>query len=185
MKKENQIPVDEYFRQREAEIPVTFDPKHWEQLSAALDAAARPETLPTVTPRNTPRNIKGWWVSGIWILLLLTSAWIFLQRVDGTVPVPGEVFQEQQMAPAVPHQKPAPAQPAMSGASEETNVQKEKFKKENSAPGAIEENWTPAETGRVEATAPDSTRNLPAISPVSLPDSASTTPKKKKKHIFW
>lgn len=183
MKKENQIPVDEYFRQREPEIPVVFDPKHWEQLSAALDAAARPEPLPTTPPRVTSRNTKGWWVSGIWILLLLTSARIFLQRTDGTVPAPGEVFQEQQTSPVVPRSEPAPTQPAVSGASEAINVRKEKFNKE--VPGTIEQNQVPAETGRVELTAPDSTSLLPAISPTPPPDSLSTAPKKKKKHIFW
>ncbi len=186
MKKENQIPVDDYFRQREAEIPVVFDPKHWEQLSATLDAAARPETAPTITSRTRSRNIKGWWVSGVWILALMTSAWIFLQRGDGAVPVPGEAFQEQQTAPVAPHPEPASAQPAVSGTSGEINVRKQQFNKKNPGPGAIGENPIPAETGRTGATPRrDTTHNLPAISPAPPMDSVSTAPKKKKKHIFW
>ncbi len=84
---ELQSPVDQYFRQQEAEIPVIYNPEHWSQLAELLDAS-KPDKVPELTAQpqaqHHPRNHRGkaWWVSGIWMLLLTLVSSTFWQNTS-------------------------------------------------------------------------------------------------------
>lgn len=115
----HQSPVDEYFRQREADIPVTYNPDDWAQLAAALDAAAKlpPASAPPPPQARRFRGVKGWWVAGLF-LLLLTSAWVaWEQGLPGrpasispaaTTPAPGSTAGAAPEHAPVPVPAPAP-----------------------------------------------------------------------------
>ena len=194
MKKEEQTWVDDHFRRHEADIPVTFDPKHWEQLTAALDHATRPGT-PISPPSSSPTagnkpfgKIKGWWVSGVWVLLFLSSAWVLWQRTQVAEPVPPAIdstSETPQATPAPPVPAPPPV-PSVSGAAEKPGSTQ-------SAHGAMEttreipaENpvhSTPAPKSEIPPAA-DSLRMLQPAPADSPPDTLSAG-KRKKKHLFW
>lgn len=187
----HQTPVDEYFRQREADIPVTYNPDDWAQLAAALDAAAKLPPVPG-TPAPPPpqarrfRGVKGWWVAGLF-LLLLTSAWVaWEQGLPGrpaaispaaATPAPGSTTG------AAPEQAPAPA-PAPVPVLETPS--------KGPAPALA---LPPATGPAAAATAPGAGPNepeaaLPRVDTLSTSVAPQDTTKvkpvqKKKKNLFW
>lgn len=188
MKKDKEIAVDEFFRQREAGIPVRFDREHWEQLAAALDAAHPEQTPPTVVaPQPSFGKTKGWWVSGIWIFtLVLCCAWIVWQSAGVTpVPVPANRVQSGQPGSDVPATGIAP-EIIVPDMKEKTGAVRKDRKPvpvwqealKNVERGAAQ---TP-ETGVLSA---DSLQTFPVLREDVSPDTTVTAPKKRKKHIFW
>ena len=188
----HQSPVDEYFRQREADIPVTYNPDDWAELAAALDAAAKlppasgaPASAPPPPQARRFRGVKGWWVAGLF-LLLLTSAWVaWEQGLPGraaytspatTTSAPGATTGtaiEQAPAPVpapapvleMPSKVPAPA-PALPPAN------------------------APAATTAPDASPNEPTSALPMVDTLSTSvapqDTIHAKPvQKKKKNLFW
>lgn len=186
MKKEEQTWVDDHFRRHEADIPVTFDPKHWEQLAVALDEATRPENpIPPPSPagRKPSGKIKGWWVSGVCALLLLSSAWVLWQRTQVAAPVVPAVNSTPEKPPPAGSAAPAPP---VSGAAEETGTtlpkhQELEFTRNSSAENSAQP--TPDPNSEPLPTADTLQRHLPA--PGITPVDTTSTGKKKKKHLFW
>lgn len=103
---EQQSPVDEFFRQHEAEIPVSYDPENWNQLTALLDSA-QPDGTPKIPPtpatssRLRFRNGKGWWVSGVWVLTITIASWVIWQTAGSSIP------ENSNGIPVVPSDAPA------------------------------------------------------------------------------
>lgn len=193
MKKEEQTWVDDHFRRHEADIPVTFDPKHWEQLAAALDHATRPGTpFPrpsSPTAGNKPfGKIKGWWVSGVWVLLFLSSAWVLWQRTQVAEPVPPAIdstSETPQATPAPPVPAPPPV-PSVSGAAEKPGTTQPEHKAAETTREIPAENpvhGTPAPKSEIPP-ATDSLRILQPA-PADSPADTMSTGKRKKKHLFW
>lgn len=196
MKKQAHTTVDEYVRQREPEIPVTFDPEDWNRLAAELDAAAVPQPERTVPPLPAPkpksfRGVKGWWVSGIWVLALLGTTWVLWQRVGHThavseMPIEAEKPETEVLEPAPsgttsPSAKSsgaalAPSAPADQG---ERPAGAEHARDASVVPSDLSEGAAQPEGADLNQTAADSTHRLPAFPA----DSART--EKKKKHLFW
>jgi len=199
MKSNEQSPVDEYFRQHEAEIPVTFDDRHWSQLAAMLDAAETPGapggTVQVSAPRKTRfRGGKGWWAPGIWILAVITAFWLIWQTAgssaaengDSRYPTAESPADIQSVAPKAEKELPKPeagnvAEPANGAMSEQDAALPG-----TSAPGP----QTPESelTGSGEFTLPAATDSIAARTfPVVPADTAvqETKPVKKKKHLFW
>jgi hypothetical protein len=199
MKSNEQSPVDEYFRQHEAEIPVTFDNQHWSQLAAMLDAAETPGapggTVNRPAPRKTFRGGKGWWAPGIWILAVITTFWMIWQTAgssaaengDSRYPTVESPADIQSVAPKAEKELPKPvtgkvAEP-VNGAMPERDVALPAI----SAPGAQKQESEL--TGSGEFTRPavaDSivTRNLPVVPGDSAVQETKPV-KKTKKHLFW
>lgn len=199
MKSNEQSPVDEYFRQHEAEIPVTFDNQHWSQLAAMLDAAETPGTpggtVHVSAPRKTRfRGGKGWWAPGIWILAVITAFWLIWQTAgssaaensDSRYPSAEAPSDIQSVAPKAEKELPKPvtgkvAEP-VNGAMPEQDAALPVI----SAPGAQKQESELTGFGEfARPAAADSvvTRTFPVV-PV---DTAvqETKPVKKKKHLFW
>lgn len=192
---EQQSPVDEYFRQRENEIPVAFNPDDWSRLAAMLDAAEKTDApgLPQAPAEKSPRGRKGWWVSGVWILALVTVCWVTWQMAGNAVaetgiPTPAGAETGLKEYNEVPE------------AEKKATPEQEKTGKTNRTSGTGSAGETPdvpvpltgTETETLAPAAPDmpaqaadsmSFRKLP-VPPV---DSAATPvkPEKKKKHLFW
>lgn len=194
MKKEEQTWVDDHFRRHEADISVTFDPKHWEQLAAALDQATRPEGLlppPSPAGRKPSGKIKGWWVSGMWALLLLSSAWVLWQRTQVAAPVVPAINSTPENPPPAGSTAPAPPAfvtpaPPVSGAAEETGTMLPKQQELEFTRDHFDENSaqpTPDPNSEPLPTADTLQRHLPT--PGITPVDTTSTGKKKKKHLFW
>lgn len=191
MKKEEQTWVDDHFRRHETDIPVTFDPKHWEQLAAALDEVTRPEGLvppPSPAGRKPSGKIKGWWVSGVCALLLLSSAWVLWQRTQVAAPVvpainsASEKPQPDMPAPAV---SALPASP-VSGTAEkpETTVHEhQEAESIQEIPAENLEHRAPASNNEILPAADSVQKQL--TTPANTPADTVSTGKKKKKHLFW
>lgn len=193
MKKEEQTLVDAYFQRHEADIPVAFDPKHWEQLAAALDHAARPDLPPppaTSKGRKHYGGNKGWWVSGVWVLALLSSAWVLWQRTQVAAPVAPAIHSTSEKPQPVAPAHPMSAFPVPSPASDAAAEKAETTQTEHGTAESAREN--PAEDSGHRTTAseseilpgPDSLQmHLPA--PSVAPADTTSAGKKKKKHLFW
>lgn len=186
MKKDNSTFIDDYFRQHEAEIPVTFNPKHWEQLAAALGDTARntPPPPPSTTQKNFLRT-KAWWFFGSGFLLF--AVWVLLYPSDNlnsnaeqTISEPSSVlppadtnWENQNLAPAPnpgPHIRTKPdrwtkAFPEQKAQDPESNSQE-------------------AKTSTILKS--DSAFQNFDLQPVAAQDSIAPKPlKKKKKGLFW
>lgn len=165
--------TDDYFRQHEQEIPVSYDPESWKSVAAMLDAHNGIPAPPPPAPVKIPPAL--WWVCG---LLLLSTLFVKLS------------YQPQQKAPA----------PVQSIENQTENliteppadVQNPDIKKQSlpaikssgkaseQAPAQIEKSIQPV----VAPVGSDSLKGLPV--PVQ-PDSTTLLkkPVKKKKHLFW
>lgn len=166
--------IDDYFRQHEQEIPVSYDPESWKSVAAMLDAQNdSPAPEPPVPVRIPPAL---WWVCG---LLLLSTLFVKLS------------YQPQEKAPVTPVQSLENQTESLISAPP-ADVQKPGIQKQSLPAGKI--------NGKVSEQAPGSSANAsqPEITTVradtlkSLPVPASpdTTlllkkPVKKKKHLFW
>lgn len=198
MKSNEQSPVDAYFRQHEAEIPVTFDAQHWNQLAALLDAAESPDApggvAQPVAPRKTRfRGGKGWWASGIWILAVTTIFWLIWQTAGSsaaengssyypTVETPADV---QSVVPVPEKELPKPvtgnvAEPANGAMSEQNDALP-------ATSGRGVQQQESELTGFGEYTRPAVDSIVTRTSPIAPVDSAvqETKPVRKKKHLFW
>jgi len=165
--------TDDYFRQHEQEIPVSYDPESWKSVAAMLDAHNGTPAPPPPAPVKIPPAL--WWVCG---LLLLSTLFVKLS------------YQPQEKAPA-------PVQ-SVENQTEDANtippveVAKPAIQKQNlpatknsgstapPAPAQIEKNIQPV----VTPVGSDSLKGL------SLPVQTDSTtllkkPVKKKKHLFW
>ncbi len=200
MKSNEQSPVDEYFRQHEAEIPVTFDDRHWSQLAAMLDAAETPGTPGGMVQESAPRKTrfrggKGWWAPGIWILAVITAFWLIWQTAGSSAaenggsryPASEAPSDFQSVAPKAEKELPKPvtgkvAEPA-NGLMPEQDVALPAI----SAPGAQKQESELTGSGELARPAvADSivTRNLPAVPGDSAVQETKPV-KKTKKHLFW
>ena len=194
MKKEEQAAVDQYFQQHEADIPVTFNPKHWQQLAATLDSAARAE--PPLTPSSGTRKPfragKGWWVSGVWVLAFLTSAWVLTQYVNSnTVPASGNPVEEERAAPATEVAPEstyrAPALPPASDVPAKTSGRLESQSRSTTL-SDDDANANAQNKTDIEEVGTDTLQALHPIRPAPSADSTATLQapaKKKKKYLFW
>jgi len=203
MKKQEHTSIDDYIRQREADIPVVFDPEDWNRLAAALDTASatKPERLPPPPAPKTKtfRGVKGWWVSGVWLLALLTSTWLLWQGIGDARPA-----SDTRLGEDVPIHLPetsAPASkanqtfgtPPVSGAAEKTGADRANQQPNTEANQPNTHNDTALPAGTLEnamqqagmdvktetGIGTDSVRMRPAL-PID-----STVTEKKKKHLFW
>lgn len=193
---EHQSPVDEYFRQHEADIPVQYDPNDWAQLAAALDAAQGKTPPPPQPPRARRfRGVKGWWMTGLWLLLLLPTAWVVWEQVV-LRPAPGNV-DDLEIAPMPSPESGTlsndrrlgnPADPVSAGKSTEDAAGSGR---KSLAPPLVSD-WPLAQP----AAGPESSVSeipkppVDSIRVLAAPlDSANTEKappaKKKKKHLFW
>ena len=60
--------TDDYFRQHEQEIPVSYDPESWKSVAAMLDAHNGIPAPPPPAPVKIPPAL--WWVCGLLLLSL-------------------------------------------------------------------------------------------------------------------
>lgn len=165
--------IDDYFRQREQEIPVSYDPESWKSVAAMLDAQNGVPAPPPPAAVKIPPAL--WWVCG---LLLLSTLFVKLS------------YQPQEQSPAPVQSVENPSENLI--AAPPAEVQKPDIKKQ-SLP-ATKNNGKPSVQAPVQfenVTQPvvtsvgsDSLKGLPV--PVQ-PDSTTLLkkPVKKKKHLFW
>jgi hypothetical protein len=203
MKKQEHTPVDDYIRQREADIPVIFDPEDWNRLAAALDAAAaaKPERVspPPAPKTKTFRGVKGWWVSGVWLLALLTSTWMLWQGIGDARPASdprlGEDTHTHLPEAATPTNEAGNllGTPPVSGAAEKTGADRASQQPDTEAypPNAHNDALLPAGTSdnpvpqagmdaKKETGMGADSAHIRRMLPVD-----STVTEKKKKHLFW
>ncbi|MBX2928783.1 MAG: hypothetical protein KF852_13190 [Saprospiraceae bacterium] len=192
---EPQHPIDVYFREQEANIPIVFNPAHWDALEAMLDeAVSEGGPLPGMhrsdgaTAIVRPSNPLSWKR-----LLGLVLASLFL----ATVPAADLILQSQRttghnsVSVAAPAAEPAvaPSNYAHPAASQVPNT---------SAPlplPSAETAFAPEKTSPVDtALAPSqipgslhSTRldSLAAVEEWQAKQDSTAEQKKKKKHLFW
>lgn len=195
---EPQHPIDIYFREQEANIPVVFNPAHWDALETMLDAAVSESgPLPgmhlsdgaaAVVRASNPLSSKR--------LLGLVLASLFL----ATVPAADLMLQSQRttsdnsvsMAPPAAEPAVAPSNSALTAAPSTPPVPN------TSAPLPL----PPAETTLVPETAlsvdtalaplliPESLRSarldsLAVVKEMQVKQDSTAEQKKKKKHLFW
>lgn len=186
MKKDNSTFIDDYFRQHEPEIPVTFNPKHWEQLAAALGDAARdiPPPPPSTTRKHFFRT-KAWWVFGLGFLLF--TVWVSLHPSDNlnssaektisepsSVSPPADTNWENQSLVSAPNPVP------------QIRVKPDRGFKALPGPQAQapESNSQEAKTSTILKS--DSIFQNFDLQPIAPQDSIAPKPlKKKKKGLFW
>jgi hypothetical protein len=198
MKSNEQSPVDAYFRQHEAEIPVTFDAQHWNQLAALLDAAETPDVpggaAKPVAPRKTRfRDGKGWWASGIWILVVMTAFWMTWQTTGNSAAENGDSRYPTDQTPAdVQSVSPVPEKelpkPAAGNVAEPANGAMPEQHDALPATGGRGDQQQESElTGSGALTRPAVDSIVTRTSPAAPVDSTiqETKPAKKKKHLFW
>ena len=184
MKKDNSTFIDDYFRQHEAEIPVTFNPKHWEQLAAALGDTARdiPPPPPSTAQKNFFRT-KTWWVFGLGFLLF--AVWVSLYPSDNlnsnaeqTISEPSSVsppadtnWENQSSSPdPVPH----------------IRIKPDRGSKALPEPKAQDPESNSQEAKTSTILNPDSILQNFDLQPIAPQDSIAPKPlKKKKKGLFW
>lgn len=191
---EQQSPVDEYFRQRESGIPVTYNPEDWSHLATMLDSAESPDTPALqAPPRKTRfRGGKGWWASGIWIVSVTSLFWIIWQTSGNSaaephqhIPATAETVAD---APGgvVPVRENENKTFGHSGSLGERGASANK-----PAPAAaiepIPKPESSGETGKVILPSPAdsfSTHQAP-FTPLDSISQEIKPEKKKKKHLFW
>ncbi len=181
-------PVDEYFRQHEGEIPVTYDPEHWDRLATALDNAqpAAPDT-PALRKPSRPRRFrggKGWWVSGIWLLAISTAIWLVWQQANSSIPRPDLIQSETITGPV----QQAPKSPAPTSADSRQTAVTDAGNPPAASPAPAlptPETAAPETTPTAVLQPTDSTAIHPA--PEVRKDSLRTEqkPVRKKKNLFW
>jgi hypothetical protein len=193
MKSNEQSPVDEYFRQHEAEIPVPFDDRHWSQLAAMLDAAETPGvpggTGKVAAPRkNRFRGGKGWWASGIWILAVMTAFWIIWQTTGNNAAENGRVFPAQpETSVGSPAGSPGEI-PQKAGNDGLSQQEKKPAAKSDESQSGYNDPAPGTENIMIDPIDSAGMRGIPSgDAPVMPADSVpvETKPVKKKKHLFW
>lgn len=177
---EEKSPVDAYFRQHEADIPVVYDAEHWHQLADRLDAAAAPP-LPAAGPKKAARarSRKGWWVTGVLLLALLALRW--------SRPAEEETVQTPELLPGSDsvltnmriETEPAPPAPLPAG---RVNDGVAREKRPAAVSGVDDGPEAPAGLPAAEDPAPVLAPAMPAPADTS---GIAPKPAKKKKHLFW
>jgi len=170
--------VDAYFRQNAEDIPVTFDPANWNALAAALDAAAG---NPTKTLVHRPNRLgKGWWVSGIFLLLLGAAWWTRQGAVINAFQPASQGNTKTIRLDSEQLATPERAQPALPVLTNKILLQKTGLKPEKVSATSAEKYDLPAATiAPIDTTIASQNAGLPTN------DSLKILPAKKKKHIFW
>jgi hypothetical protein len=202
---EPQHPIDVFFREQEADIPVVFNPAHWDALEAMLDQAAA-ESRPAPGARHSDSTAAGVRASNplSWKRLLgLVLASLFL----ATVPAADPALQSRgktgdlsvSVAPttaepaAAPSNAAAPAAPpattatphshhtpaALPSPPAETDAAPETAFQSPALDTAFRQSLVPAS---LHHNRPDS---LAAIKELPIKQDSIAEQKKKKKHLFW
>lgn len=186
MKKEALHHIDEYFRQHEAEVPIVFDQAHWQQLSAALDAAhSRPQAPAPTAP--TKWQTTHLWITATLAGLLILAIYLLLQG-----PNPAPTPQATPPAPATSN-SPEPPRDSLAETQNRRDQTDRQTKGQLETPASFvpaSGAGAPAPSGEKMPLAKDSVNQRPVLQPMVPPADSSTaqptTPiKKKKKHLFW
>lgn len=202
-KQENPAPVDAFFRQHADDIPVVFDPAHWEALAATLDAAGSGTPGNELETRRFRKRIgKGWWVSGMLLLSILVAWWAWqtngsAQAGSASPNFPNTMLNQTQhpsgahtpMTGAVQNQ--APGAPAGIQQDNQQTVENQRTQAPKAAPAPAFSDPQVVVGEEINGMIPAaSTADSTALRQTDLPaakDSTAAQKKllKRKKHLFW
>lgn len=165
--------TDDYFRQHEQEIPVSYDPESWKSVAAMLDAHNGIPAPPPPAPVKIPPAL--WWACG---LLLLSTLFVKLS------------YQPQEKAPA-PVQSVESQPENLNTVSpvdiSQPDIQQQSLPAAKSLGKVSEHVPSPSEKPVQPAITPAGADSLKVLPVPVQPDSTTLLkkPVKKKKHLFW
>lgn len=198
-------PADEYFREQEANIPVTFDETHWAALKSMLEQSNVPQKggghAPGTSPAGAGATGQVVKTAAIAVLLfaLASTAWLAVeysatsatQRQEAPASIP--TFESNENSRSVP-----PSQQSLSNTEEAEEMNTMIAQPGNGASTRLQA--TPSETTAQETTTeipqPSASQQAPTLSERPAADSLITTSMapqdtlptvvpKKKKYLIW
>ncbi len=194
--KQEDHPVDIYFREQESSIPVTFDETHWSALQAMLRDANRDGNVPhgNLAPNQLETAPSGTGASKFLIILgivlfLCSATWVLVAFQENSKQPAGQEptgntqpgLMEDQNAPYPANSKPVD-QPTEMKVSEGQRLVTPNSNKTMPAFGKAVSDSIQGVT--ISGKAPLKPDSLLVLPPATAKDSLTIKPKKKK-HLFW
>lgn len=167
--------TDEYFRRHANDIPIVFDPAHWDSLAAALDAY----TANGIIQQRSPlRFAKKWRLFPAVLVIFGLMWWTWPAALNN-----GSAINTQGSKAAGTDSRYS----AASGGSTQPNLapRNHRFLQKSTSTPLKMPKVADTLQGSVSKVAPADSVVFQQKTPLQAADSLKTTPLKKKKHLFW